>query len=336
LKPKLGAAILEGRSAVANSYGKLSLGCFLLAAWGGVAACDPNVVIGSKYTLVEGGTESGGAAPLGGGGAAGNAGTAGLAGDSVGGVPTTDGGAGGEPPLPGGAGAGGEPDDGILWFGGHEDGSLIEWDEGADDDSGGYYADADGTAPAYVTGHAHSGNGSAKLTIDTAKDNGAGRIARLYRRIETEEGYYSAWFNLAEDHTPSSWWSVFLFRAVKDRAKSVDLWSVNLTRTSDDKLTVSLFDHATSKTIEVADPAPIIPVGKWFELQAYLKQAHGQPSQLIVWLDGTQVFKLDDTTPTPDGQPIYWVIGNGGAKLTPAISTVYVDDARVASTFLRP
>lgn len=312
---------------------KFSLGCVALAAVLGAAACDPNVVIGSKYRLTDAGTGAGGGGTPG----AGSAGvsTGGASGESFGGRPAAgDGGEGGQPPLLGGAGAGGEPDDGVLWSADHEDGSLAEWDEGPDADSGGYYADA--ASPSYVSGYARSGEGSAKATIDTAADTGAGQIARLYRRIDTREGYYRAWFNLAEDHTPSAWWSIFLFRAVKDRNASKDLWSVNLTRTEDDRLTVSLYDHVAAKTIVAPQPEPIIPVGEWFQLQAYLQQAYGEPSQLIIWLDGVQVFKLDATTPPPDGQPIYWVIGNGGAEMAPPVSTVYVDDAAVSSLFEAP
>ncbi len=313
---------------------KFSLGCFVLAAVASVVGCDPNVVIGSKNRLNDAGTDAGGSAGTSSGGSGGVPATGGASGEPFGGAPAAgDAGEGGQPPL-GGAGAGGEPDDGIVWHADHESGSLIEWDEGPDTDSGGYYADA--TSPTYVTGHARSGNGSAKATIDTAVDPDAGQIARLYRRIDTREGYYSAWFNLAEDHAPSAWWSIFLFRAVQDRSKSIDLWSVNLTRTQSTKLTITLYDHVSGQNYTVPAPTPIIPVGEWFQLQAYLEQAEGEPSHLIIWLDGTRVFELEGASAPPDGEPVYWVIGNGGARMTPAVSTVYVDDAAVSSVFLPP
>jgi len=296
------------------------------------AACDPNVVIGSQWSRAEGGSASGaGASPsiagtgsvAAAGGIAGQAGEAGQSGDAT---------QAGAPSVPEG---GAPPDDGTVWSADHENGSLSQWDEPLSDaDAGGYYAD--GAPPSYVTGHAHSGEGSAQVTIDTSADTGAGQIARLYRRIQNGDAVYSAWFNLAEDHTPSAWWSIFLFRAVKDRSASKDLWSINLTRTKDDKLTLSLFDHFANESVAVHDPPPTIPVGQWFQLKARLTQAYGQKSQLTVWLDGAEVFHLTDTTQPPDGQPLYWVIGNGGAKMTPAISTVYVDDAQVSTNLLGP
>lgn len=334
LRPK--PAILKGRLVHASLPApsrKFSRGCFVLAVACGMVGCDPNVVIGSKFRLSEGGTEAtgGSGTPLGGTGGGGG----GASGEPLGGAAMAgESGEGGAPPLLGGAGAGGAPDDGILWHADHEGGSLVEWDDGPDADSGGYYADA--TSPSYVSGHARSGNGSAKATIDTAADTGAGQIARLYRRIEAREGYYSAWFNLAEDHDPSAWWSIFLFRAVKDRNASKDLWSVNLTRTEDDELTLSLYDHVSGKTTAAPAPLPVIPVGEWFELQAYLSQAYGEPSHLVIWLNGSRIFELTGAASPPDGQPVYWVIGNGGAKMTPAVSTVYIDDAVVSSRYIEP
>lgn len=300
------------------------------------AACDPNIVIGSKWSRTEGGSVSdAGTSPAiaGTGGASGTGGVAGQPPNDAG--QSGDAAQAGAPALPEG-GAGGAPtDDGTVWSADHENGSLSQWDEPLSDaDAGGYYAD--GALPSYVTGHAHSGDGSAKVTIDTSVDTGAGQIARLYRRIQNGDASYSAWFNLAEDHTPSAWWSIFLFRAVKDRNASKDLWSINLARTKDDKLTLSLFDHFANKSIAAPAPAPIIPVGQWFQLEARLTQAYGQKSQLVIWLNGAEVFHLTDTTPPPDGQPLYWVIGNGGAKMTPAISTVYVDDAQVSTDLLAP
>jgi hypothetical protein len=62
----------------------------------------------------------------------------------------------------------------------------------------------------------------------------------------------------------------------------------------------------------------------------------GQPSQLTLWFNGEQFMSLDMATPPPDMQPMYWVIGNGGAKMTPPKSTIFIDDAQISTTFVRP
>jgi hypothetical protein len=223
----------------------------------------------------------------------------------------------------------------VLFSADHENGTkLSQWDEGPDADAGGYYADTEVPLPVYSTDQAHSGVGSVKVSIDTT--SGAGVIARLYRRIESEgAAYYSAWFYLQEDHTPDSWWSIFLFRAVQDRNKSIDLWSVDLVRAADDTLTLAVFDHAKGQTLS-ATGNPSIRVGQWFQLQAYLRVSPGAPSQLTLWLDGSQFLKLDDTTAAPPDQPLYWVVGNGAARLNPPVSTLYLDDAEISTAFIPP
>ena len=262
------------------------------------------------------------------------AGSGGVAGDSVGGAAMTD---AGMPAIgtTGEAGAGGQPDDGLIFFADQDDGtkSLKQWDSGADEDSGGYYADPDQPNPSYSVEQHHSGEGSVKVIVDTSTKKD--QISRLYRRIETPAAYYIAWFYLAEDHTPESWWSIFLFRAVKDRAFSIDLWSVNLIRTAQDTLTVSLYDHANAKTIDVPSH-PKVPLKQWFQMQALLEQQAGQPSQLTLYLDGQEFLSLQNTTAVPLNQPLYWVIGNGAGKLTPGRSTVFIDDAQISTTFVRP
>lgn len=297
-----------------------------------VAACDPNVVIGAKLRGA-GSAATGGSAPDTGGaggvhstagvGASGPSGAGGgVAGDGVGGVPSDA----------GAAGDGGEPPGQPLFEANHEQGDLAEWDEGPDTDAGGYYADTGVEPPQLTEDQTHSGSGAVRVTVDT----GAGdKIARLYRRISEPDAYYSAWFYLAEHHSPSSWWSIFLFRAVKDRNASIDLWSVDLVERDDEQLTFAVFDHATNKSI--ASPAePVVEVGKWFQLEAFLHQASGEPSQVIFYLDGVEFLTLDDATAVPEDEPVYWVIGNGAGKLSPAVSTVYIDDAVISKTFIEP
>lgn len=300
-----------------------------------LAACDPNVIIGSKLRIGQGGTGATGGSGAPSTAGVGAGGLGGVAGDVAGGgLAAGDAGmpAGG---IPGEAGAAGQPDDGLLFTADHENGvNLTQWDEGPDADAGGYYADPDAELPSYSTDFAHSGDGSAKVQIDST--SGQGVIARLYRRIANDgAAYYTAWFYLVEDHTPDSWWSIFLFRAVKDRNKSVDLWSVDLVRTSADKLTVAVFDHANQKTLN-APGNPQVRVGQWFQIQAYLQVAPSQPSQLTLWLDGTQFLQLQDTTPPPADQPLYWVVGNGAARLNPPVSTLFIDDAQISTSFVRP
>jgi hypothetical protein len=296
-----------------------------------VASCDPNVVIGSKRLggVAEAGT--GGETSGSGGMVTTVAGTAGMApGGSAGNA--SEGGSAGEAPVLVAGAAGQESEPQILFEATHSVGNVSEWDEGADADAGGYYADPGVALPKYVEEPSHSAGGAVEITIDTG---GGDRIARLYRRVEQADAYYSAWFYLAEGHTPSSWWSIFLFRAVKDRNASIDLWSVDLLEQDDGTFTFGVFDHATEELIP-ATVEPTVAVGQWFQLQAFLHQESEKPSQMTFYCNGVEFLTMTDARPAPKDQPVYWVIGNGAAKLTPAVATVYVDDAVIATGFVRP
>ena len=322
---------------------KFPRACVLLGGLWLALGCDPNVVIGARrlHDDTGGVTDTGGMPTVAGSGGALGGGAGGAPpGGNVAEAGTATAGAAGDISE---AGAAGSPDPGLIFSTGNE-GSLKDWDSGPDTDAGGYYADTGVPLPKFaMDGIAHSGEGAAKVTINA--DGSSDKISRLYRRIEpdVEEAYYLAWFYLNEDHTPSSWWSIFLFRANQNRSDSTDLWSIDLVRTPQNKLTISLYEHQfdngagkdKGRTIN-ATMQQIVPVKVWFQVQAYLRAKVGQPSQLTIWLDGNQVMRLDNTTPAPDGKSLYWVIGNGAGKLTPAESTVYVDDAQIATGFVRP
>jgi hypothetical protein len=133
------------------------------------------------------------------------------------------GGAGDEPSAgtagdAGTSGAAGEPSS-PLFEADQEDGSLERWDSGPDTDAGGWYGDDDSVPQYSGTGPAHSGTGAVEVTVDTAAGD---RISRLYRRLTVADAYYSAWFYLLEDHAAPTWWSIFLFRAVQDRAGALE------------------------------------------------------------------------------------------------------------------
>jgi hypothetical protein len=328
---------------VAAPSKKITRACSALgAAWLALAACDPNVVIGARWRTGAAGTaaDTGGAPPVSGSGGVAATGAPAVAGDTMGataGEPSMMvGGAGGDA----GIGAAGEPAVAPIFFDNQQNGSLMQWDEPTSDaDAGGYYADPGFPNPAFTATPAHSGDGSVKVVIDTTTTD---QISRLYRRVtDNHDAYYSAWFYLNEDHTPSVWWSIFLFRAVQDRNNSIDLWSVDLVRTAESTLTVALFDHqyqnGKGRTVDSQlQPAPVVPVKVWFQIQAHLVQSAGQPSQLTLWLNGQQFMNLDMATTAPDMQPLYWVIGNGGSKMNPPKSTIFIDDAQISTSFVRP
>ncbi len=301
---------------------KFARAWYALGALLGVGACDPNVVIGTRWH-VNGDAGSvasgGGALPV-----------AGMGGVTTGAVAGDSAGIAGEAGLPfGGAGndaggAGGADDVPPIFSTGMEDGTVNDWDVPyTDADAGGFYADSD-PPPVSSKAISHSGAYSAEVVIDTS--SGADQISTslptdwpeggvLQRLVLFERGSHaerlvvglsiSSRQGSQQEHRSGQW---------------VNLPAQRLSNTP----TVALFDHqydgAKGRTIDVA-PQPLIQVGVWFQIRAYLQQEDGMPSHVTLWINGQEVLDLPGATPAPHLQPLYWVVGNGGSKMTPPKST---------------
>jgi hypothetical protein len=181
---------------------------------------------------------------------------------------------------------------------------------------------------------ARSGSYSARCFIDTTSGTSDG--ARLYRRIENGGAYYSAWFRLAAIHSVANWWSIFLYHA-RDTPEPADdanfLWDLRVVQPSEGQLAIVLYEHATQGLTASAPHS--LPVGEWFHLEAYFEYAPPASSRLSVWLNGQPL--LDATgLRGEDTRPVYWIIGNGSNDLDPDSSTLFVDDAAIATGRLGP
>jgi hypothetical protein len=220
----------------------------------------------------------------------------------------------------------------LLWFADHETRDLSAWHAGGDA-MGGEYQGL-GTS-AVSSERAHGGSYAAKFTIDTS--DGADHTARAYRSTYAGGAYYSAWFYFAEAHTSFSWWTFFLFRALTDPQNvdsAVNLWDIGLERRPNGDLGLLFFDHMTLADV----PAPsdnVVPIGRWFHLEAYFEYAPPQSTRITLWQDGNQVMDMKGLGPASSDH-LYWAIGNGANGMVPPVSVIYADDAAISTVRLGP
>lgn len=255
------------------------------------------------------------------GGAAGNgatggmpsaAGTASVAGSGAAGTPTD------VVPEPGA----------LLWSAQHEQGDLSEWEEGGDY-YGGEYEWASGS---YSVEPDSGRDGSYGLiaTIDTHANDEPSQGVRVYRRIEDAPAYYSVWLKLAEHHSVTEWWSIFLFHARDDTLSlenDVSLWDVRVVEDRDGVMTLQFFDHDTMQgTID--ERAGRIQEGEWFELSAYLDYRPPDDTRLRILHNGALLFDMKARHTSREGN-VFWALGNGSDELDPSESTIYLDDAAI-------
>lgn len=288
-----------------------------------VLACDQAIEIGVTLPRPESTLDSGGAGTHGSEAASpsGAGGASPLAGSSAGASGSDDAGA---------AGVGGEPsatDPGILWSSGFESGDVSEWT--ADGAAMGGEIQQAVTARVSTT-QAHSGGSALQLSFDEA--DGEHHWAELHRKTEAGPAYYSAWFLLSEQHDPGVYWSIFYFFSETtpgDSSTRRPLWDLNLNSS-----TLYFYDERSQKFVD-AMPATPYPVGRWFQLEAYLEHPPGASAHLIVWQDGIRILDLPNLPPAPS-EHVYWAIGTQSDQLTPAKCTLFLDDAVIARERVGP
>jgi hypothetical protein len=222
----------------------------------------------------------------------------------------------------------------VLWSAQHEGNTLDEWSAPP-----GGHANSD-PAPSMIevsAEHAHRGEFAAKLTVD-APVNGAQGNAGLSRSdgLPTE-AYYSAWYYLPRSVTVGTFWVIFKIRArdvVDDPATARELYDLDLANLPSGEMTLRLYDHR-SGDVPLDVVGPVVPVGRWFQIEAFYRNASDATGRVTYWLDGNMIVDVagKPTSPTPWTQ---WVAGSAAQGLTPSAEVLYIDDAAVSLTRVGP
>jgi hypothetical protein len=228
--------------------------------------------------------------------------------------------------------------DGLLWVADHEAGDLRQWqDPGTvdyDGRAGGDYLSGEASADVSVE-RARSGRYSVKLTISTPPSSGA----RLFRWAEPEvfdDLYYSAWYYFPE-----------ALRLTGEYTNHFQ-WK-NRTPTSNDPVYFLRIDHRPAGAMyftldrsvefgfarhhqQLAD----VPVGRWFQVEAFYRCAPDRTGRVTVWQDGVRLFDLAGVrTRSSDGQ-CQWSVNHYADSVVPRRSSIFVDDAAIARGRIGP
>jgi hypothetical protein len=200
----------------------------------------------------------------------------------------------------------------ILWSAKHETGDLSEW---ALAGKGGSEAQGAETAVAISTDFAHSGRYSVKLTngaVSTYED------AHLWRQDDYPAlAYYSAWFYLPRAYQTTADWSIIEFQ-VPDADDAGDiglLLDIDQRSLPNGDLILSLYDHR-------------------FQVEVLYHNAFDASGELAVWMNGQ--LNYDVHRPISPNSTVYWTVCSKTEGLSPAESTIYVDDAAVSLARVTP
>jgi hypothetical protein len=220
----------------------------------------------------------------------------------------------------------------ILWSARHEAGDLSEWTEGG---KGGTAADTPDTALAVSTDFAHTGRYAVKLT------NGAVSMTEnvhLWREDSyPPEAYYSVWFYLPRGYQTTADWSIVELQVPTngDAGTLGQLIDIDLRSLPNGDLILSVYDHRGAYLRSpTPDPAILVPVGRWFQIETFYRNVNDDSGRLTVWLDGQ--LDYDIRRPFGSNSTVYWTVSSRTSGLSPAESVIYIDDAAVSLTRVTP
>ena len=231
-----------------------------------------------------------------------------------------------------------------------ETGNLSEWKRGTDTrpdhDSGRCYRPPRGVS----SQHAHKGEYSMKLTINTESGKAG---CRQNRDVEARTGdtfVYSAWYYLPRREVPThDMWIVSQFKSESPTVVSIGtdpFWTINIVRSRRGPLRLvlkwkgGLTDHTQGVSGPFAD-SPIqariyrqrrtdVPIRRWFRISAKLKQSGAFGGRLVVRQNGVLLWDMRHVrTKYPDGRQS-WSVANYSNGIRDDPATIFIDDARVA------
>ncbi len=222
----------------------------------------------------------------------------------------------------------------VLWTGLFESNTFDEWS-----------GDSAGSAWAFpsppgltelTTERVRHGSYAAKLTVDAPA--GSGQTSAVLSRAGgslPQAAYYSAWYYLPRTITVNTYWVIFKFRQ-QDASTMDELYDLDLINLDTGEMSLQLYDHRRGGAVVPLDVAsPVVPVGQWFQIEAFYRNAQDDMGRVTYWLDGRQIVDVANQpmAPTP------WVEWNASSiaeDLTPSTAVIYIDDCAVSRTRVGP
>jgi hypothetical protein len=158
-----------------------------------------------------------------------------------------------------------------------------------------------------------------------------------------QQAYYSSWFYIPSSVTipANGYWIIMKIRRMNAAGNESELYDFNLKNgggggdggTGD--LSLRLYDWDTGGGDNPIVANPVIHVGTWFQIETFYRNGSGSDGHLTVWLDGTKILEKANGPATTTSW-VWWEVADIGLNLTPAMATVYADDAAISSVPVGP
>ncbi len=219
----------------------------------------------------------------------------------------------------------------VLWWTDHESADTSTWTA----DGKGYVWTDQGGALGVTSTYRRSGRFALEATV-ASKETGiqsAGTANRIWH--DPSPAFYSAWFLIPEAITETSYWVLFKFRSRLATSEGADtnLWDVDVTTANSGEMVFQLYGHTLT---EQPGPSSLaVPLGRWFQIEAYLDPRDDATGQLIVWVDGVVLYQLSQSATVPSAY-LEWSVGGITETIEPSGVRVVIDDAAISTKRLGP
>lgn len=184
-----------------------------------------------------------------------------------------------------------------------------------------------GASYTIVASPVHSGRSAAAFAI-TAGDTDAHQTRCVRQGELPKAAYYGAWYFVPARATNSALWNLIHFQGGSSAGQH-GLWDVSLVNGTNGELELVVFDFLNGVTRRPA--ARPIPIAAWFHIEVYLQRAADATGAFALYQDGQPMLEVRNLI-TDDSTWGQWYVGNLATGLTPAESTLYVDDVSLRST----
>jgi hypothetical protein len=175
----------------------------------------------------------------------------------------------------------------------------------------------------------HNGHYAAAYTVTSSRAQ-----SRCFRQgVLPQQAYYSAWYyvpavikaDIADN------WNIIHFQEIDpSNGNWATTWDVLLANDNNAGLRMEVWNEL-ARTHPDMGGAPSIPIGRWFQIEVFLKRAMDNTGEFSLFQDKASILHLTGlpTELSPRGQ---WYVGNYWYNLPTSESTGYVDDVSVGDS----
>lgn len=236
-----------------------------------------------------------------------------------------------------GAGCGQRLDVGsnLLWTALFEQDSFSEWT--ALPGGGATAFPTPPNAIAVSDARVHHGSFAAELTIDAGPDGAQENAGLSLSGWLPVAAYYSAWYYVPQSVTVGTFWTLFKLRmrtVADDPTTDAELYDLDLVNLPDGEMTPRLYDHR-SGVVPLDLAGLVVPVGVWFQIEAYYRNAPDLTGRVTYWLNGQQIVDVSGQAMSPTPW-VAWDAVNVGENLSPTPVSLFIDDCAVSLTRVGP